>query len=295
MKRNTLSIYVILVLSGAVGAWAQVCDEQDAGTKSQLDVVLEQLNKKTRELKSFECQIEHKYIQPLMESQTVRKGTLYYIKAGKKSALRANFTTVQQEDQKEKKAVEQYIVLDGAWLDLADRQLKGIWLVHIDHQLKEVKYYQLAEPEDPNESIDVFDLASKNLPMLGFTRTEELKEQFEVALVEQKSGVSEDFTQVSLKVKPNSVYKDDFLSIDFWIDKKVGLPAKVRATKTEPEPPYGDVEEIRFLKPKVNKDVSRKTFEFTIPGRFGRPEIIPLKKRDERGQDGFGNTERQGL
>ncbi|MHC4169924.1 MAG: LolA family protein [Planctomycetota bacterium] len=295
MKRNTLSISVILALSGALGAWAQVCDEQDPGPKSKLDVVLEQLNTKTRELKSFECQIEHKYLQPLPDSQTIRKGTLYYIRSSDKSALRVNFTTVKVEDQKERKAIEQYIVLDGAWLDHSDHQLKGIWLAHIDHQLKEIKYYQLAEPEDPNESIDVFDLASKNLPMLGFTKTEELKEQFEVALVEQKRGESEDFTQVSLEVKPNSVYKDDFLSINFWIDKKVGLPAKVRATKTEPEPPYGDVEEIRFLKPKVNKDVSRKTFEFKIPRGFGRPEIIPLKKRDERGQDGLGNTERQGL
>ena len=295
MKRNTLSMCVLLVLSEALGARAQVCAEQNAGPKSQLDVVLEQLNKKTRELKSFECRIEYKVVQPLLDSETVRKGTLYYIRSAGKSALRVNFNTVKVEDQKEKTAVKQYVVLDGAWLEHSDGKFKGIWLAEIDHQLEEVKYYQLAEPEDPNESIDVFDLASKHLPMLGFAKTEELKDQFEMALVEQKKGKDEDFTQVSLKVKPNSVYKDDFLSIDFWIDNKVGLPAKVRATKTEPEPPWGDIEEIRFLKPKVNKDVSRKTFEFKIPRGFGQPEIIPLKKRGERGQDGLGNTERQGL
>jgi hypothetical protein len=294
MKRNTLTISVLLVLAGALGAWAQICEGQDPGPKSQLDVVLEQLSKTTRELKSFECQIERKYIQPLMDSQSVHKGILYYMRAGDKSALRVNFTTVKHEDQKERKALEQYIVLDGSWLGYSGGRLTGIWVAHIDHQLKQVEYVQLAEPEDPNESTDVFDLASKYLPMPGFTRTEELKEQFEVALVEQKEGQSEGFTQVSLKVKPNSVYKD-VLSFDFWIDNKVGLPAKVRATKTEPEPPYGDVEEIRFLKPKVNEDVSRKTFEFKIPRGFGKPEIIPLKKRGERGQDGFGNTERQGL
>lgn len=295
MRRDILSISVLLVLAGALGGRAQVCDGQGSGPKSQLDVVLEKLNKKTRELKSLECRIEYKYDQPLYESQTVRKGTLYYIRSGNKSALRANFTTVQVEDQKEKKAIKQYIVLDGAWLEHSGGKLSGIWLVDIDYELREVKYYQLAEPEDPNESVDVFDLASKNLPMLGFTKTEQLKEQFEAALVDQKEGHDEDFTQVSLKVKPNSVYKDDFLSIDFWIDNKVGLPAKVRATKTEPEPPYGDVEEIRFLKPKVDKGVSRKTFEFEIPRGFGQPEIIPLKKRGQRGQDGLGSTERQGL
>ena len=131
--------------------------------------------------------------------------------------------------------------------------------------------------------------------MLGLTRTEELKKQFEVALVEQKKGESQDLAHVSLKAKPNSVYKEDFLSIDLWIVNKVGLPAKVRAVKTEPEPPNGEIDEIRFLNPKVNKDISRKTFEFKIPRGFGRPEIIPLKKRAQRWQDGLGDTERQGL
>ncbi|UCF15573.1 MAG: hypothetical protein JSW59_19415 [Phycisphaerales bacterium] len=292
MEKNIFRTFAFLVLVGVHWASGHVEQGQDDCRKSRVDIVLERLNKKTKKLKSYECRIEWKYIQPILDSQTTRKGTLYYLRTGGTSALRVNLDTVKVEDAKEKKAIEQYIVVDGSWLDHTEHELKGVWLAHIDHQLKEVKYYQLAEPADPNESIDVFELASKNLPMLGFAKTEELKDQFEVKLVEQKKGESEEFIQVSLKVKPNSVYKDDFLSIDFWIDKKVGLPAKVRATKTEPEPPYGDVEEIRFLRSKVNSDISRKIFEFKIPRDFGRPEIIPLKKGAKRGQDGFENTER---
>jgi hypothetical protein len=134
--------------------------------------------------------------------------------------------------------------------------------------------------------MDVFDLVSKYLPMPGFTKTDELKKQFEVGLVEQKKAEAEDFTQVRLKVKPNSVYKDKFLSIDFWIEKKVGLPTKFRAIKTEPEAPDGDIEEIKFLKPKVNKDIAKKVFEFKIPKEFGEPEIKPLPEKGKRGQQG---------
>ena len=257
-----------------------------------VDAVLEQLNTKTREMMSYQCQIEHKYVQPLLESQAIRKGALYYMRSGGKSALRVNFETLQQEDEKEQKAIEQYIVLDGTWLNHRDYEFKGIWLVHIDYRMEEAKYYQLAKPEDPNKAMDVFELASKNLPMLGFTKTEELKKQFEVELVEQKDVDAKDFTQVRLKVKPNSVYKDDFLSIDFWIDKKVGLPAKVRATKIEPEPPYGDIEEIKFLKPKVNKDIEKKVFEFKIPKDFGEPEIKPLPEKDKQRQHGSTNSDR---
>ena len=183
---------------------------------------------------------------------------------------------------KEEKYIEQYIVIDGARLTHPNHQFKGTWLVFIDYQIEEVKYYQLTEPNDTDEPEDVFDLASRNLPIIGFTRVEDLKKQFEVTLVEQKKAGREDFIQVHLKIKPNSFYKDDYVSIDFWIDKKLGLPAKIVAVKTEPEAPLGDIEEIRFLKPKVNKKINKKVFEFKIPRSFGEPEIIPLKKRANR-------------
>ena len=247
-----------------------------------VDAVLKQLNKKTSELKSYQGQIEYKYIQPsLFDSEALRKGTLYYTKLGGKSSLRVNFQTLKQEDEKEEKYVEHYIVLDGAQLAEPGRQFKGTWLVQVDYQIEAVRYYQLTEPNDSNEPVDVFELASRNLPMIGFTRVEDLKKQFEVTLVEQKKAGQEDFIQVHLKIKPNSFYKDDYVSIDFWIDKKLGLPAKIVAVKTEPEA-LGDIEEIRFLKPKVNKKINKKVFEFKIPRSFGEPEIIPLKKRANR-------------
>jgi hypothetical protein len=76
-----------------------------------------------------------------------------------------------------------------------------------------------------------------------------------------------------LKVKPDSIYKDDYIWLDFWIDKKSGLPARVVALSAEE-----DVYEIKLLKPKVNKEIDKKVFEFRIPKDFGEPEIVPLKK-----------------
>ena len=106
-----------------------------------------------------------------------------------------------------------------------------------------------------------------------------MKKQFEVNLVEPQKNKTEEFIQVHLKVKPNSIYKDDYISIDFWIDKKLNLPAKIFAVKKEPEPPFGDIEEIKFLKPKVNKHIDNKVFELKIPRGFGEPEILPLERR----------------
>ncbi len=251
-----------------------------------VDTVLKQLNKKAQELRFYEAQIEYKFIQPLLfGSETLRKGTLYYAKFEKQSKLRINFETLKQEDEEEEKCTVQYIVLDGASLSSPDNQFEGTWLVIIDYELKGVKYYQLAEARDPNERVDVFDLASRNLPMIGFTKTEDLKKEFEVTLVEQQKVNGEDFIQVHLKIKPNSVYKDKYVSIDFWIDKKLDLPAKVVAVSTEPatEPiDQKDISEIKFLNPKVNKKMDKKVFDFKIPKDFGEPEIMPLKKKGER-------------
>jgi outer membrane lipoprotein-sorting protein len=76
-----------------------------------------------------------------------------------------------------------------------------------------------------------------------------------------------------LKVKPDSIYKDDYKSVEVWIDKQLMLPAKISAVSTD-----GDIYEISFVRPKVNEVIDEKVFEFTIPDGFGEPEIIPLKK-----------------
>jgi outer membrane lipoprotein-sorting protein len=227
---------------------------------NSVDAVLQQLNKKASEIKSYEGQIEYKYIQPLLESEALRKGVLYYAKLEGKSVLRINFETLKQEDEEEQKYIEHYI-------------FDGTWLTQINYQIKAVKRYELAEPNKP---IDAFDVASRNLPILGFTKIEDLKKQFEIKLVEQEKDRPKDSNLIGLhlKVRPDSIYKDDYIWLDFWIDKKLGLPAKVIALSTEE-----DIYEIKLPKPKVNKGIDKKVFEFKIPDGFGEPEIVPLKKK----------------
>ncbi|MFQ5769892.1 MAG: hypothetical protein ACE5HX_05115 [bacterium] len=218
---------------------------------------LQQLRERTSKLKTYECRIEYLFSQPLLESETLRKGVMYYAKSGKKSKLRINFQTLKQDDEKEQEYIEQFI-------------FDGIWLTHIDYQIKQVKMHQLAEPNKP---VDAFDLASRNLPIIGFTKIEDLKKQFEIKLVKQQKGKPQNSIHLHLKVKPDSIYKDDYTSIDFWIDKKLHLPAKVVAISTEE-----DIYQIKLLKPKVNKKLDKKVFEIKIPKGFGK-EIIPLKKK----------------
>jgi len=230
------------------------CAEPLSGDNNSVNSILEALRQKTSQLKSYQCRLEYLFSQPVLESKTLRTGTLYYARFGNGSKLRINFDTLSQDNGPQQKYVEQYI-------------FDGRWLTHIDYQIKQVQKRQLAEP---NESIDAFELVKRNFPIIGFSKTDDLKKDFDVNLVGDSNGL----VHLCMKVKPDSIYKDDYKSVDVWIDAaESGLPDKITATNTN-----GDIYEIRFIEPKVNEPIEEKVLELAIPDGFGKPEIIPLNK-----------------
>ena len=285
----TISRVLLVTLIGIGSCGAVPCEESSAGRSQQkvyatkisseksdadpVDAVLKQLNKATTQLKSYQCVIEHKVTQPLFETQTVRRGMLYYHKSAETSKLRVNFNILKQDNEEEQKHLEQYII-NGTGLAKLGYQLHGVWLTHIDYQIKQVQIHQLAEPDpaDPNEAVDAFELVSRTFPLIGFTKADELRKQFDIRLLEQPKAEAARFVLLRLKVKPDSVYKDDYTSIDFWIDKDKYLPARIVTTSTEE-----DIYQIKLTKPKINKGLDKEVFDIEIPKGFPKPEIIPLK------------------
>ena len=263
MNKKTAAISVIIVLLTVGICHAGDCSKNTCpkqAEKQTVDSVLKQLKQKTSELESYQCRLEYLVRQPLFESQTLRKGELFYQKFGAKSKLRINFQTEKQDDEKEQKQIQQYI-------------FDGTWLTHIDYQIKEITRRQLAEP---NEPIDAFELASRNFPIIGFTGTDKLQDEFEITMADQKESKKTEFIQLLLKVKPNSIYKDDYKTVDFWMDKKTGLAAKIAAVSID-----DDIYQIKLIEAKVNKELKPEVFDYQIPEGFGRPQIVPLKKKAE--------------
>ncbi|TFG48115.1 MAG: hypothetical protein E4H40_05235 [Candidatus Brocadiia bacterium] len=225
-----------------------------------LDEILEKLNATTSELKSYQCRIEYLLSQPAFQTKTLRRGSLFYQRDQKRSSLRVNFYTLKQDEEKEQAYKEQYF-------------FDGVWLTYVDYQMRQSKSKQMVEPNDPNGPADAFELVSRNFPIVGFSRIEDLKKQFEISERQLKPAESQKYILLHLKVKPDSVYRQDYTEMDFWIDKKLYLPAKIVAVSTEDE-----VYEIRFIEPKPNRRLDPKTFDFEIPQGFER-EIIPAKTK----------------
>lgn len=268
MGKNMIANAAIVLLWTASICWSHGCVESSTDPRPKqakadpVEAILSRLKKRAKTLQSYQAKIEYLFKQPLLESETLQKGVLYYQRAGKKSKLRVNFQTLRHEDEKEQEYIDHYI-------------FDGVWLTRIDYQIEAVQSRQLAEP---NEPVDAFDMASRGLPIIGFTKIENLNKQFQIRLAEPKKDEPENLVQLRLKVRPDSIYKNDYKSVDFWIDKKSGLPAKVVAVTTE-----NDIYQIKLVKPKINKEIDKEIFEVQIPEGFSR-YVIPLeqKKKTEK-------------
>lgn len=267
--------FVVIAGAGLAGGWASGAQGGAAAPAAQtaptaqtapaaepnaLDTVLKNLQERATELRSYQANVDYVFKQPVLESQQRRTGVLYYAKSDqdKKSDLRIDFRTLQQDEEKEQKYVQQYL-------------FNGVWLLEVDYQLKTATNRQMAEPDKP---LDAFSLASKQLPVLGFSKIEDLRKQFEISLVPEPNQTTPR-QHLLLKVKPDSVYKDDYTTIDLWIDAKVGLPVQVKAVT-----PEEDVYDIKLTDPKVNAPLDPKLFQVDIPRSFSM-ERIPLPPKAE--------------
>jgi outer membrane lipoprotein-sorting protein len=119
--------------------------------------------------------------------------------------------------------------------------------------------------------VDALDLAGRDIPVIGFTGMEQLKDNFDIKMVPSKEKTSKEGVCLHLITKAGSSFKNDYRTILFWLDKEVWLPARIEATTVE-----GDIFRIRFIDSKVNQGIDDSIFNVKIPKGFNQPEIIPL-------------------
>ncbi len=226
-----------------------------------LDEILDRLRQKNAALKSYQADIYYLFIQDpeLLDSRTIRRGVIYYQKDKTRSRVRIDFKTRKQDDGKEEKYRRQFL-------------FDGVWLSKIDYQLKTADFYQKAAENAP---VDVFQFISYSFPIVGFSKTENLRKQFDIKILEQPTDPNKP-VRLLLKVKKDSAYKDDYRDIDFWIDGRSFLPSRIVARSTE-----DDIYDVRFLKAALNKIFKNTVFTVEIPESFSQNRH-PIKKELER-------------
>jgi outer membrane lipoprotein-sorting protein len=262
--RKAIIGFLITALSFTAGpsfsrncpAEAPCCPPKEE-TANSVESVLKRLEKTATDLRSYRCKLDYVFKQPVLESQTRQKGVLYYAVFDERSPLRIDFRTFQQDEEPEQPYRQEFV-------------FDGVWLWRIDYQTESGERRQMSEPNQP---LDAFALASRQMPVLGFSKMADLEKQFEIELILEGQTEPSPFHHLHLTVKPDSAYRDDYVTIDFWMDKKRGLPAKVVAITTEQE-----ISEIKLLEPEVNKGIDKSVFEPNVPAGFSM-ETIPLEDR----------------
>ena len=269
MGRLTIIVSVSCWIAWAGHGWsAETLKSGGAGVERpveglDVDRVLDKVRQAAKDLQSYQCRIDYRVRQPLLESETRRAGDMVYLRQAKGSRLRVNFETLQQDQDPPQPHVEQFL-------------FDGVWLTQVDHTIKTVTKRQMA---DPNKPADAFDLASRDLPIVGFTGVEDLGRDFEIRILPPLSGQkAPGVIRLSLKARPESRFYETYRSITFGVDPELWLPAQVEAESAE-----GDIHQVSFIRAKVNQRVDEAVFDLKIPQGFGEPEIIPLEA--ERGTD----------
>jgi len=222
-----------------------------------VDSILKRLGQTSKGLKSYQAKIKHTFSQPLLDSETVRTGRLYYKKEAESSKVRLDFETLKQDDAKEQ-AYREQVLFDG------------VWLVRIDYQLKRAEYRQLAEPNSPMKTLD---LATGYLPIAGLTKIEDLKKRFDITLITQSPSKSNESIHLRLQTKTGSGYKEAYSAIDLWLDTKPFLPTRILYISSQDE-----TEEWEFYNQNTKKKLSDSIFQVEIPDGFSK-NIIKLKQR----------------
>lgn len=267
MRRTTIARCILALSFATAPSYGQCCAcspsccQDQAQEPNSVEAILDRLEAKVTGLNFYECKLDYVFKQPLLESQTRRKGTLHYAKFGDRSFLRVDLNTLQYDDEKEQKHKEQFL-------------FDGIWGTYVDFQSESVQRQQVAEPNAP---VDAFSLVSRRVPVLGFSKVDEFRKEFEIERLPETGPEPSAFHTLHMKVKPDSVYREDYLTIDMQVDKKRGLPTSIVAITTEQQ----DVHEIRLANPKINQAIPRKRFDIEIPRDFSI-ETVPLERSGRR-------------
>jgi len=222
-----------------------------ADRQSPLDEVLAKLQEQADKLVSYQAKIDYLFVQDpeMLDSRSLRRGEIYYLKDKAGSNLRVNFATVRQDDEDEQKYIKQF-VFDGVWLRI------------IDYQLEKVDSYQQSPEGEP---VDVFEHITHYFPMIGFSKTASLKSDFDITLVESAEIDEPNFIHLHLKVKAGSAYREDYETVDFWVDNESFLPIRLVSISTE-----GDRNEILLSEVKINKKLKNSVFKVETPQHFSQ-------------------------
>jgi outer membrane lipoprotein-sorting protein len=228
--------------------------------------IIKKINQDAVKLKDLSAKIKYQvtFDNGLFESTTTYLGSIKAANTREQSKLLITFDS-RQEDELEPEAHHEQFYFDG------------VWLLRIDHNLKNSTNRQMAAPEKP---MGIFELMSQYIPLVALDSMETMTSDFHVTLESLEEGKS---AVMTFKPVKGSEYEENYKQLKLTYNLKDCYPAIISGTRAD-----GEEFVIELSEPAINsKDAKPIDIKPVIPNGYST-KTIPLKKDKIKPESGQG-------
>ncbi len=234
---------------------ASFAQAQDLTPAQTLDVLLDRIEAKSDQIKTYQAALRYDQIQGLLGDQQTRYGAIYY-KAGPPAQFCIHF---------------QRVVIDGKLQKQNRRWIyDGQWLVERLDDKKQIFKRQL-KPSANNAPLALED---SPFPIPLTIKKDRILKRFAVTLepANPDAEVKEPKNSYHLKLIPHANSTIEFSRIDLWYDRDTLLPLKCHTFKEDSD----DEQIFELFKAVANEPLDAKYIDTSIPTERGwQVEITP--------------------
>jgi hypothetical protein len=180
----------------------------------QVDQILDRLEKKGDQVRDIQSRITFSKIDPVLEDKQIFYGILRFKEDKPNPRFFIRFDKFTQEGMT--REVKEWHVFDGQWYIEAREKTKTI----VKRQVVR-----------PGEAVNVFRLGQGPFPLPFGQKKADIEKHFSVKLIEPQVTDPPNSFHVECTPKPGSDMEKRYGKIDFYIDKALDLPVRVRTTE----------------------------------------------------------------
>ena len=227
LRLSTVSMFLaagcffVFTLSSRVEAASSCCTVPTA-EEDKVSMLLTDIEKACSELKSFEAAMKYDVLQPLVDSQRIRTGKLYYQVKDEIVYARIHFDDILEIDLMEEENTPKPMKFDE------DYYFDGLWVHRTNTQTKTVERWEVAVKRQARQS---FRLGQGPFPLPFAITKADVQEFFTVEMVvPEEDGTAQLKECINLKLtpKPGTKYAEEYQIIELWVRTGSFLPVQIR-------------------------------------------------------------------
>lgn len=179
-----------------------------------VDQILERLEKKGDQIRDLQTRITFSKIDPILEDKQVFQGILRFKEEKPNPHFLIQFDKFTQEGMT--RDAKEWHTFDGQWYTEARERTKTI----VKRQVVR-----------PGEQVNVFRLGQGPFPLPFGQKKADIEKHFEVRVVPSQASDPPNSFHIECTPKPGTEMEKKYGKIDFYIDKVLDLPVRVRTTE----------------------------------------------------------------